>query len=189
MGKLRPRVLRPPPRGQAAPWGGSRDPIDARDPLGRECPHSSTLRAQAGNARRDRAGSNPQSHGTGRSPTSAPPTPGVSQRSPRGLRTQPARLHSCSPQGLRQRPRSDTTACRETCQPPGEVNTDTEGRPAAAKGQLPLQKNEEESSLLGAVFWGPSSNAGRLPVTGVGFSTQPGMPRGPSRLGGDSRGG
>lgn len=188
VGKLRPRALRPPPRGRAAPWGGSRAPPDAQDPLGRECPHSSILGAQAGNTRWDRAGSNPQPHGTGQSPTPTPATPGGSQRSLRGLRTQPALLHSCSLRCLRQRPRSETTGCRETHQPPGEVNTDTEGRPSAAKGQLPLQKNEKASSLLGVVFWGPSCNAGWLPITGVGFSTQPGMPRGPSRPGGDGRG-
>ena len=133
----------------SCPRGRSRAPTDARDPLGRECPHSSTLGAHAGNARCDRAGSNPQPHGTGQSPTPAPPTPGVSQRSLRGLRTQPALLHSCSLHCLRQRPRSDTTACRETRQPPGEVNTDTEGRPSRRRASCRCKRTRKKAHSLG----------------------------------------
>lgn len=192
-GNLRPGALRPPPHGRAASWSRSRAPTDAREPPGHECLHSSPLGAQAGNARRDRVRSKPR---PGRSLTPASPVPGVSRWSLWGLRTQPAHLHSYSPQGVRQRPKSDVTGGKETRQPPGEVNTDTEGHPSAAEGhpsaaegQLPLQQNKGESSLLGAASRAHSCSRGRLPVSGVGFSTQPGTPRGPSRAGGEGRGG
>lgn len=106
-GKLRPRALRPPPHGRAASWSRSRAPTDAHEPPGCECPRSSPVGARAGNARRDQVGSKPppgggpRPHGTGGSLTPAPPAPGGSRWSLRGLRTQPAHLHSCSPQGLR----------------------------------------------------------------------------------------
>ena len=106
-GKLRPGALRPPPHGRAASWSRSRAPTDAHEPPGCECPRSSPVGARAGNARRDQVGSKPppgggpRPHGTGGSLTPAPPAPGGSRWSLRGLRTQPAHLHSCSPQGLR----------------------------------------------------------------------------------------
>ena len=94
-------------RPSAASWSRSRAPTDAHEPPGCECPRSSPVGARAGNARRDQVGSKPppgggpRPHGTGGSLTPAPPAPGGSRWSLRGLRTQPAHLHSCSPQGLR----------------------------------------------------------------------------------------
>ena len=85
----------------------SRKYCSKKESPGCECPRSSPVGARAGNARRDQVGSKPppgggpRPHGTGGSLTPAPPAPGGSRWSLRGLRTQPAHLHSCSPQGLR----------------------------------------------------------------------------------------
>lgn len=73
---------------------------------------------------------------------------------------------------------------RETCQPPQEVNSDTEGRPSAAKGQLPLQKRGRRPTPRGS-FLGTQPQQRKAAHHWVGFSTQPGKRLGaPRGLGG-----